>query len=308
MPDSFLRPGVHPDPLPADGPAIPRRLWQTTRDRAAMLPHLADCVARLKAANPGWTHELLDDASMTAFLGRVASERFLRAWARLEPRHGAAKADLWRYMTVYLHGGAYLDLKSGTSRPLDAILRPDDRFLISQWDNGPDGMFPGVGLRKTLDVPGGEYEQWFVIAAPGHPFLAAVLEGALHNIETYSPFRHGVSSRGVIEVMGPNHYTRAIRAIEHLHPHRRICAWTEGLHYTLLGDLHAHQDLDPGHHGRSMRPPVTAAGLRGLDWLRYRLLTWAYFPYGALRWLNHRRLARRWQRKTPKPPPIQSRA
>jgi len=294
---TFLKPGVRPDPVPVAPPFIPRILWQTTRDRRAIRPELAACIDRLTSGNPGWEHRLFDDASQLEFLRAVCSERFLAAYARIQPRYGAARADLFRYVAVYLHGGAYLDLKSGTTRPLDEILRPDDRYILSQWDNGPDGMFPEVGTRKTLrDIPGGEYEQWFVIAEPGHPFLAAVLEQVLDNVDRYTPFRFGHGGKGVLEVMGPNAYTRTIHALRAQHPHRMICAWTEGLRYTMFDDLKAHQGLDPGHYLHSMLPPLTDAGLAGGARLRYRLLEAAYSPFSLLREWNHRRLARRWAR------------
>jgi hypothetical protein len=299
---SFLKPGIQPDPVPAQPPFIPRILWQTTRDRTQIRPELAACIAKLQDTNPTWEHRLFDDARQLEFLQAVCSERFLRAYARIQPRYGAARADLFRYVAVYLHGGAYLDLKSGTTRPLETILRPDDRFILSQWDNGPDGMFPGVGTRKTLrDISGGEYEQWFVIAQPGHPFLAAVLERVLDNVDHYTPFRFGHGGKGVLEVMGPNAYTRAIHALRDHHPHRKICAWEEGLRYTMFDDLKAHQALDGGHYMHSMLPPLTDAGLGGFVRLRYQVLETAYKPFSLLRAWNYRRLSRRWARKSNTP-------
>ncbi len=291
---SFLKPGVAPDPAFQQPPYIPRILWQTTRDKTKILPDLAACIDKLKAGNPKWEHRLYDDASQLAALSAVCSDRFMRAYARIQPRYGAARADLFRYVMVYLHGGAYLDLKSGTTRPLDEILRPDDRFVISQWDNGPGGMFPKAGLRKTLkDIPKGEYEQWFVIAEPGHPFLKATLERVMHNIENYNPYVHGYGGKGVLIVMGPDAYTRAIRSLEGQYPTRHICAWEEGLRYTVLPGLETHQKLDKGHYSHTALPPVTNLGLAGTALLRYNLLNALYWPVAKLRILNHARMARR---------------
>ena len=39
------------------------------------------------------------------------------AWSTL--RAGAAKADLWRYCALYVHGGVYLDLDACICGPLD---------------------------------------------------------------------------------------------------------------------------------------------------------------------------------------------
>ena len=295
---SFLKPGVLPDPLPAKAPFIPRIIWQTTRDRHAIKPQLAQCIQTVKDMNPDWEHRQFDDQLQYEFLSRVCSDRFMAVYDRVQPKYGAAKADLFRYVAVFLYGGAYMDLKSGTTRPLDEILRPDDHFIISQWDNGPDGAFPGLGLNKDLKhIPGGEYEQWFVIASPGHPFLAAIIEQAMANAENYNPFRFGHGGKGVLNVFGPNVYTLSIRALEAKHPHRKICAWHEGLKYTLLEDLHAHQRIDSGHYNRVYLPPVTPKNLSPLKAFMFNLNEILYWPISKLRSLNHARLRRRAIRK-----------
>lgn len=294
---SFLKPGVKPDPVSSQQPFIPRILWQTSKDRRKILPELIGCIEKLRKTNPTWEHRLFDDETQLLMLNEVCSDRFLKAYSRIQPRYGAAKADLFRYVAVYLYGGAYLDLKSGTTRPLDDILQPDDRFIISQWDNGPDGMFPGVGTRKTLKVPGGEYEQWFVIAEPGHPFLAAVIEKAIENIENYNPFVFGHGGKGVLNVMGPNHYTVTIRSLEKKHHTRHICAWAAGLRYTMLDDLNAHQKLDTEHYGHILLPPVTSKGLKGAAWFRLKALEILFWPFASLRGLNSKRLKRHYARK-----------
>lgn len=306
---SFLKPGVVPDPVAKDQPYIPRILWQTTEDRATLPAHLADCVAKLTAMNPGWEHRFYDKTQRLEALRAVCSDRFMRAYGRTQPRYGSMRADLFRFAMVYLHGGVYLDLKSGTSRPLDEILRPDDHFLLSQWDNGPEGKFPGVGMHKSIrDVPGGEYPTWFIIAEPGHPYLAAVIERVIHNIESYNPFVHGYGGESVLVLTGPDAYTRGIRSIEKDHPHRIICSWREGLCYTMLETLVTHQALDAGHYSRHRLLPVTALGLVGWDFYRFKLIEWLHWPVRQpdklakrVRRLNYARLERRRARKMARP-------
>lgn len=286
----FLKPDILPDPTPLTPPFIPRILWQTSKIKDQIPAEISVCIDMLVKMNPNWDHRLYDDDSQFLALQEVCSERFMNAYSRIQPRYGAARADLFRYVMVYLHGGAYMDLKSGTTRPLEEILRPDDRFIISQWDNGPDGMFPTIGTRKTLKVPGGEYEQWFVIAEPGHPFLKEVLERALKNIENYNPFVFGYGGKGVLNVMGPNLYTLAIRSLESSYPNRHICAWEEGLRYTMLGDLNSHQKLDKNHYGNVLLSPVTSFGLSGLELFRFKALEILYMPVNLFRSWNNKRL------------------
>lgn len=300
-PQGFLKPGVQPAPVPTDGPRIPRKIWQTTKDRTSIKPELKSCVDRLLDMNPNWEYQLYDDASQFKYLQSVCTQRFMDAYARIPDIYGAARADMFRYVKVYLEGGVYMDLKSGTTKPLDQILRPDDDFIISQWDNGPDGMFPGVGKNKPLrDIPGGEYEQWFVIASPGHPFLRAIIEQVLENIETYRAHKFGHGSKGVHNVYGPNVYTRTIHRLENDYPCRKITAWTEGLRYTTFENLHSHQSLDKNHYLRKTIPPVTDKGLQGAERLSYWIWEAIHWPYSKIRGLNNRRLFNRNMRKVRK--------
>jgi hypothetical protein len=291
---SFLKPGVSPDAVRKSPLYIPRVLWQTVRDRNNLTPEIQACATALRTTNPTWDYRIFDDRSQLEFLEAVCSDRFMRAYRRIAPEYGAARADLFRYVVIFLHGGAYFDSKSGTSRPLDEILRDDDEFILSQWDNGPDGKFPGSGLGKPLtDIEGGEYEQWVIIARPGHPYLSAVLEQVLENIETFSPYRFGHGAKGVLNLCGPHAYTRTIHRNLGRARHRKVVSWPEGIRYTMLGDVNAHKLLDTSHYARSISAPVTDHGLKGWQRVRYWLLEGSYWPFSRLRWLNHRRLLRR---------------
>ena len=105
---SFLKAGLSPDNVLAEANQIPRLLWQTTRDKQALDPELQCCVDGLKAMNPTWRHRLFDDHSQLDFLEPVCSERFMRAYARIAPEYGAARADLFRYVVIFLYGGCLL--------------------------------------------------------------------------------------------------------------------------------------------------------------------------------------------------------
>ena len=103
-------------------------------------------------------------------------------------------------------------------------------------------------FRSVAHVAGGEFQQWHVIARPRHPFLAAVIDNVLANIETYRPWRHGTGKVGVLNVTGPVAYTRTLAPILSAYPHRRIADESEvGLVYTILGG-DAHKTLSGRHY------------------------------------------------------------
>lgn len=261
-----MRPRL-PDParivlpvLPA-GRAIPRRLhhiFLPGRDRlpAAVRAHLDSLAAR----NPGWEVRLLDAAGAAAFVAEAYGPEVLALYEAIDPAYYAARADLLRYLLVYRAGGVYLDVKSGADRPLDAVLRPDDVFLLSQWPGARGRPASESAFRELRHVAGGEYQQWWLAAAPGHPFLLAVIREVLGTIGSYGTLRHGVGAKGVLRTTGPIAFTLAIAPIRHLHPHRMVAAETDlAFRYRAVDDL-LRADAAAGRHYAQLARPVVRRG------------------------------------------------
>jgi len=242
-------PGI-PGPVPRGG--IPPAIHQTYM-HADPPEELLAAMAALRARNPGFSHRLWTDAEIPDFIRDAYGAEVLQAFLRINPRYGAARADLFRYLLLYREGGVYLDVKSGSRRPLAELIRPGDRFLLSQWNGGPGRRWQGWGVHPELRaVRGGEYQQWHVIAAAGHPFLERVIRTVLRNIARYHPVRFGVGRRGVLRVTGPVAYSWAIAEVAGLHPHRVIDAEAEGLEYQAVPD---HQRFFATHYA-ALRDPV----------------------------------------------------
>lgn len=213
----------------------------------------AETVRQLRAANPGWDYRFYDDEAAESLVLEEYGAGVLAAYRSISPAYGAARADLLRYLILYRFGGVYLDIKSSALQPLDAILRPDDRYILSQWRNRRGQVHNGWGLHPELwSVPGGEFQQWFIAAAAGHPFLRAVIERVLRNIDRYSVLRDGVGFPAVMRVTGPVAYTKAILPLLRHHPHRRIPDETalslrysvfEGQSHRLVGGHYDHRDI-----------------------------------------------------------------
>ena len=132
--------------------AIPKVIYQTytTKDLPLLL---RENVARLKEINPDYHHELYDDTDIEWFIASRYGSDMLRTYRRINPRYGAARADLFRYLLIYKCGGVYLDIKSRTTRPLDEVLHPDDELLLSHWSNQPGEDYAGWGLHDELKLP-----------------------------------------------------------------------------------------------------------------------------------------------------------
>ena len=235
---------------------IPKIIHQTYFSRN--LPGgLQDNVDGLKLRNPEWEYRFYDDDAILQFIQGKYDADMLKAYNRISPKYGAAKADLFRYLLLYKCGGVYLDIKSSAAKPLDEVFRPDDNFLISSWDNLPGERFEGWGLHAAVkNVPGGEFQQWYIAAEPGHPFLAAVIKKVLHNIDKYHPSIHGTGKAGVLWLTGPIAYTLSIAPLLPHHSHRRVNSSHDlGLNYSVYNDL-THKTILRSHYTNQTEPVV----------------------------------------------------
>lgn len=257
----FLAACAVPDVVP--GTVIPRTIHQVWHDKRELSPALRANIDAIGATNPHWRHHLYDVADMETFIARHYGPAMLAVFHAINPEYVAARADFFRYLLIYAVGGVYLDMKSSTRRSLDECLRADDRYLLSHWDNGPHGSHPGWGLnhRALHAFPRGEYQQWFIAAAPGHPFLKAVIERVIANIREYRPLRVGVGQVGVLSTTGPIPYSLAIEPIRDAHPHRLVDAARDlGLVYSIYDDQQAcgqHRQIFKRHYTRLVSPVVS---------------------------------------------------
>ena len=221
-------------------------------------------VDELKSRNPGWEHRLYDDAAAERCIAEHYGAAMLRRWRRIAPEYAAARADLFRYLVLYRAGGVYIDLKSRFTRPIDEVIRGDEGFILSRWRNGAGQPHEGWGLHADLaGLPGGEIQQWHVIAAPGHPFLRAVIERVVRNIDRYSVRGAGVGWIGVLRITGPIAYTLAITPLLDRYACRVIADESVlGLEYSVL-DSSSHQGLFTRHYTQNTSPVVRRPGLAG---------------------------------------------
>ena len=149
----------------AESTVIPRVIHQTFMTKNLPL-ELQGNVENLKRLNPGWKHMIHDDDDIVKFITENYGLSIVNYYKRINPRYGAARADLFRYLLMYKCGGVYLDIKSTCSRPLDEVLLPTDRYILSHWRNKPEEVHAGFGMSKEVaHVTGGEYQQWHIIAA-----------------------------------------------------------------------------------------------------------------------------------------------
>lgn len=132
-----------------------------------------DAYDRTRKILPHADHRVMTDRDIDQWMLQhfPPETREGRAYATINPKYGAARADLWRLLVVYVHGGLYLDMKSAVVAPIPPM---DDMFNFSRWATwrSPDGKY--------------EIQNWFVYAPARHPVLRVILDTVIQNVEDES--------------------------------------------------------------------------------------------------------------------------
>jgi mannosyltransferase OCH1-like enzyme len=182
---------------------IPKKIFQLIPDKNKIHPDFLQNIDYIKNLNPDWEYILMDDKDIDEYIKKYYPH-LIYYYNRINPKYGAARADFFRYLLMYKEGGAYFDIKSASRFPLNNILKYDDEYILSHFD--------WECHRDYLKHPYGEFQQWHIICRPNHPYLKAVIEKVIDNIESYN-IDIGTGKGAVLKVTGPIAYTQAILPI-----------------------------------------------------------------------------------------------
>lgn len=153
----------------------------------------------------------------------------LSLYLRIDPKYGAARADLFRYILIYIEGGVYLDIKSSCSIPLNDAISEDCEILLCSWDNKKCGCDKNMGIHKELGfLKCWEYQQWNITSVPGSPYIKSAIDEVIYRLKNYKPWIYGVGMKGVLNTTGPVPFSVGIEKINktaffhHEENHRNI--------------------------------------------------------------------------------------
>lgn len=190
--------------------SISKMIFQTDNSEYIKKQYLRN-VSHIKEVNPGWEYKYFSEKDRIDFIYDNFGWDVLKLYLQINPLYGACRADLFRYLCIYYYGGVYLDMKSSMEKPLDTIINAEDEFITSNWHSEretPWNHFGGWG--DVSHVPGGEYQQWFVIANKGNKILEKIINQVLSNINNYEFSIHGSGMNAVFALTGPCVYTRVV--------------------------------------------------------------------------------------------------
>lgn len=211
---------------------------------------------RTKLSNPNYEQIYYGDSEQLNFIKQNYSERIVNAYNSIRNEFGPAKADLFRYLLIYLKGGIYLDDKSAVIKNLDKIIDNNHKLLVSRAYTYPVGIIPFEHIsdlyQSSFTTIYGEYSNWFVISPPGNIALKNVILQTVSNIEFGMKNKniYNKSKKSVLFMTGPIMYSNVIeknkKYCEEFKPclERHLTYITEnhkkvssGKHYSKLEDM-----------------------------------------------------------------------
>ena len=234
---------------------IPKLLHQSTSDVDNLRFEIKDNISLLKKNNPGWRYSIYDNSEQLAYIKSNITLGLYRRLEKVNPKYSVIFSDIFRYLLMFNEGGVYLDDKSTSVHPLDTAVPKESTYLLSHWRNGYGQPYQGWGMHGELGDPriGGEFQQWFIVARPHHPFLRAVVLKCLENIENYRVENFGVGKIGVLRLTGPICYTKTILEAPQA-DFQRIDIASIGFRYTVFDQEITH--AGNSNHYRFQEEPI----------------------------------------------------
>lgn len=115
---------------------IPKIIWQTYECDYKDLPLLAlECANSWQEKNPDWEYKYVSEKERAEFV----LNNFGQEWFDIYNSYKAnvLRADLWRYMCLYVNGGLYSDLDILCKKSIESFFDLSNNFIVSEEPFGP---------------------------------------------------------------------------------------------------------------------------------------------------------------------------
>lgn len=183
---------------------IPKILMQTWKDYNIPLKWKTSPES-IQTHMPDWAYVVMSDDDNLRFV-KMYFPQYMDMFVSFP--HAIQRADVIRYMWLYIQGGLYLDLDYELNEPLDRLFYPDSDLYFMASSN--------VGAYITNSI---------MACKPGHPFWLELLEEIKQNSITPKFWAKGKH----LEVMmstGPGILSEVLRKSKHSYtilPQRLLC-------------------------------------------------------------------------------------
>jgi mannosyltransferase OCH1-like enzyme len=202
-------------PTPPRSNTIPKILHRTYIDEKEALK-FKKALDKSLETNNYLQHIFYSNEDVENFIKTNYSERVFKAYMKINPQYGPARADFFRYLVVYLKGGLYLDVKSFLLENIE-VLFEEDKLLISKgrsFSLCPNnfGIIPSLLNRYNWSDFSknkyGEYNNWHFLSPPGNKILKETIRQIVLNTENGNKYNYGEYS--VLALTGPILFTRVV--------------------------------------------------------------------------------------------------
>jgi mannosyltransferase OCH1-like enzyme len=110
--------------------------------------------------NPEYEYRFLDDEDIWRFI-RNEFPQYMDGYKKI--KHGAVKADFWRYLIIYKYGGVYADIDCRCVVSLKNWVHPESRWVTQ------------LGVNRDVC-------HWLIITVPANPVLKRAAEKSYQNL------------------------------------------------------------------------------------------------------------------------------
>lgn len=204
-------------------PIFPRKIWQTWKVDPLDFAEKDLNVARSWVAkNPAFRYEVLTDQNDMAWVeanfGPDGLDRPDIVFTYRELTAKIIKADLLRYLVMYVEGGVYADIDV-------EALRPVQRFVPERYDEKEIGMVIGVEIDEPdwkdhpiLGTKCQSFCQWTFMCKPRLPVMLALVENIIAWLNSVAAEQKcsiaeiKLDFNQVISGTGPSAFTKVILA------------------------------------------------------------------------------------------------
>lgn len=210
-------------PLLAEGSRFPKKIWQTWKVDPLNMEERDSTTARTwTAKNPEYRYEVLTDNTDLNYVETNFGPHGLNRpdivymYRSLTAR--IIKADLLRYLVMYLEGGVYADIDV-------EALKPVDRFIPDRFNEGDVDMVVGVEIDQPefekhpiLGKKSKSFCQWTFMCKPRQPVMMHLVNNIIKWLNDVAKKQNCTISEieldfdEVISGTGPSAFTLAILA------------------------------------------------------------------------------------------------
>ena len=219
------------------GSKFPRKIWQTWKvDPLGFEERDSTCARTWTAKNPGHRYEVLTDQNdmyyVETHFGPAGLNRPDIVYMYRTITAKIIKADLLRYLVMYVEGGIYTDIDV-------EALRPIDRFIPERYNERDIDMVIGVEIdqpefqdHSILGSKCKSFCQWTFMCKPRLPVMLRLVDNIMKWLNDIAKRQNKSISEveldfdEVISGTGPSAFTRAVLAEMSIREGREV-KWDE---------------------------------------------------------------------------------